>query len=672
MYRSYLARKCLRAFARLSAVCCLFNSLPSVAQTTQARTLPPVSVVDTRFEQALLDEPLPVIVVSADEILRTGARTLLDVLAQQTSVQIIDTSGSPNRQIDLRGFGMTGDQNTLILLDGQRLTENELASADLVSIPLASVERIEIVRGSGAVLYGGGATGGTINIITKKNQDARSNATAGLTIGSYGTRGVSASASVSQDRFGLNVFVDRNETDNYRINNRSVQENMTASLSYRGDRGPMSLRVSSGDQSLRLPGARTNAQLLSDPRGATTPENFSSLNSLRVAFATEQKFDWGFLGLDVTHRNREAKSFFSDFGWTSTDLTKVNVLGLSPRIRIPFETGTVNHSLIIGSDWDRWNRERFPAKDEYADYSDTRQDNSAFYARHTANFITGTSVALGARTHRTATDWSIGNTVGSLVRNLNAYELAIRQDLQGGWSLHAKSGTSFRLQTVDELLPYGTLNVLEPQTSRDFDAGIRFSNAGLSAGINFFQMKLENEIALYPAISAFGIFPENMNLPPTQRRGLELDAKWQANSAIRIDGSYSLTDAEFSSGSVDKYGVSVAGKKVPLVPLHKATGAVTWKTNEFTSLTLKGTYSGEARLDNDQKNTSNFRRPSFLVADLVLVHEIEQWRLRASLLNLTDERYFTYGVTSASNPNSTFNAYPAMGRSVLMTAERRF
>ncbi len=239
MYRSYLARKRLRAFARLSAVCCLFNSLPTVAQTTQARTLPPVSVVGTRFEQQLLDEPVQTSVVTADDILRSGARTLVDVLALQTSVQLIDNSGSPNRQIDLRGFGMTGDQNTLILLDGQRLNENELASANLASIPLASVERIEIMRGSGAVLYGRGATGGTINIITKKTQEARSSVTVGATIGSYGTRGVSALASVSQDRLGFNVFADRNETDNYRRNNRSVQENVTGALSYRGDRGPM-------------------------------------------------------------------------------------------------------------------------------------------------------------------------------------------------------------------------------------------------------------------------------------------------------------------------------------------------------------------------------------------------------------------------------------------------
>lgn len=666
MYRSYLARKRLRAFARLSAVCCLFNSLPTVAQTTQARTLPPVSVVGTRFEQQLLDEPVQTSVVTADDILRSGARTLVDVLALQTSVQLIDNSGSPNRQIDLRGFGMTGDQNTLILLDGQRLNENELASADLASILLASVERIEIMRGSGAVLYGRGATGGTINIITKKTQEARSSVTVGATIGSYGTRGVSASASVSQDRFGFNVFADRNETDNYRRNNRSVQENVNAALSYRGDRGPMSLRISAGEQSLRLPGARTNAQLLSDPRGATTPENFSNLDSLRVAFATEQKYDLGFLGLDITHRTRKANSFFKDFLYVTPDLTKVDVLSLSPRFRFPFETGNVNHSLIVGTDWDRWNWNYFSSENDAAPSSTAKQDNTSFYIRHTANFQSGTSIALGARQQRTLTDVNFQNALNSQVRNVNAYEIALRQDISSVWSLHAKTGTSFRVATVDELRSYPAPNfsltpqILEPQTSRDLDVGARYTDSRLTAGINIFRMKLDNEIMYFaPTFS-------NVNLPPTQRQGIELNAKWQMNPATTVEGGYSYTEAHFTSGSVG--GIPVADKQVPLVPRHKASMAAAWRASDRASFTLRTTYNGEARLDNDQENTSIFRRPAFLVTDLVAVYEIAEWRLRASLLNLTDERYFSYGIKGATS----FNAYPAMGRSVLLTAERRF
>jgi len=663
MSRRDPARFRVAAVVCVPTLYCLFFTPCVLGQSTDSQVLPQILVTGTRFEQQLLDEPVQTSVVTADDILRSGARTLVDVLALQNSIQIIDNSGSPNRQIDLRGFGMTGDQNTLILLDGQRITENELASADLASIPLASIERIEILRGSGAVLYGRGATGGTINIITKKNQDTGSNATAGVSIGSYGTRGLTASASLSHERLGLNVFADRNETDNYRRNNRSVQENVTAAISYRGDRGPASLRLSSGQQSLGLPGERTAEQLVSDPRGATTPTNSSSLNSFRVAFATEQKFDLGFFAFDLTHRTRESKSFYKDYGYLTPDLTKVDMLSLSPRFRFPFETGSVNHSLIIGTDWDRWNWNYFSSDSDTAPSSTARQDNASVYIRHSSNFSSGTSIALGAREQRTVNDVNFTNAIARQIRQTPAYELALRQDLQGGWSVHAKSGTSFRLQTVDELRPpWGSSvpTVLEPQTSQDFDIGVRYADTRLAAGFSLFRMRIENEIMYHPTVF------KNVNLPPTERRGVEMDVRWRANASATIEGGYSYTDAQFISGSVG--GISVAGKQVPLVPLHKASMSAVWRASERTSMTFRTTYSGRARLDNDQQNTSTFQKPSSLVSDLVVIHEKDQWRLRASVLNLTNESYFTYGGLSGGS----YYAYPAMGRSVLLTMERRF
>ena len=71
--------------------------------------------------------------------------------------------------IDLRGFGDTANSNTLILLDGQRLNPIDSGSISWSTIPLANIERIEIIRGAGTVLYGDRATGGVINIITDKS-----------------------------------------------------------------------------------------------------------------------------------------------------------------------------------------------------------------------------------------------------------------------------------------------------------------------------------------------------------------------------------------------------------------------------------------------------------------------------------------------------------------------
>jgi iron complex outermembrane receptor protein len=270
---------------------------------------------------------------------------------------------------------------------------------------------------------------------------------------------------------------------------------------------------------------------------------------------------------------------------------------------------------------------------------------------------------LGAREQRTVNDVNFTNAIARQIRQTPAYELALRQDLQGGWSVHAKSGTSFRLQTVDELRPpWGSSvpTVLEPQTSQDFDIGVRYADTRLAAGFSLFRMRIENEIMYHPTVF------KNVNLPPTERRGVEMDVRWRVNASATIEGGYSYTDAQFISGSVG--GISVAGKQVPLVPLHKASMSAVWRASERTSMTFRTTYSGRARLDNDQQNTSTFQKPSSLVSDLVVIHEKDQWRLRASVLNLTNESYFTYGGLSGGS----YYAYPAMGRSVLLTMERRF
>ena len=634
------------------------------AQSADTKSLPAVNVTGTRFEQALLDEPVQTFVISADDIYRSGASTLIDVLARQASIQIIDSSGNPNKQVDMRGFGMTGDQNTLILLDGQRITENELASADLASIPLNSIERIEILRGSGGVLYGRGTAGGTINIITKRASDGVPNATVSATIGSYGTRGLAGSASITNDRLGMAVFFDREESDNYRRNNHLLQENITSTLSYRTDGGPINLRISSGQQKLGLAGSRTASELLTDPRGTSTPTNSASLDTFRASLGTEQKFGFGYAAMDITHRDREAKTVYSDYFIFTPDLTKGKVLSMSPRLRIPFEWLGASQTTTIGSDWERWTWSYYNSDTDATAASTARQYNTSFYARNTTNFAHGTSVAVGIRQQHVSTDVHFPSAA-QIDRNVSAHELAIRQDLDDGWSLHAKTGRSFRLQTVDELRPpmFGSTQptLLEPQTSRDIDFGASLKKQAYFVSVNLFKMQINNEIMFYPTP-----VNNNVNLPPTERRGVEIDLKWTPASSWSVDGSYAFTDAKFTSGSVG--GQSVVGKDVPLVPKHRVSLAGTWRALENSTLTLRSTYNGSARLDNDQTNTSAFLRPSYTVTDLVATHQAGAWRLRASVLNMFDKAYFSYGGVSGAS----YYAYPAMRRAAFLSAEYKF
>src|SRR5262245_32735816 len=174
----------------------------------------PVVVTATRFEDRYLDKPVNVSIITAEDIKNSTARTVPELLRQLPGIRARDNSGSPNVQVDLRGFGISGDQNTLVLLDGVRISENEQTTVNWVGIPLSAIERIEIMRGSGAVLYGGGATGGTINIITKTAQPGERSASIYGGVATYDTREGRVGASLGGERVALNFNGSYSSTDN--------------------------------------------------------------------------------------------------------------------------------------------------------------------------------------------------------------------------------------------------------------------------------------------------------------------------------------------------------------------------------------------------------------------------------------------------------------------------
>lgn len=123
------------------------------------------------------DDIQPYVVFDAEQIAKSGALTIesflqtyLPMNAQQTSSAQLGPQVSPEGRIDLRGLGAS---QTLILVDGRRLpsisTGDSFRQANLNGISLSQIERIEILPATASGIYGGGATGGVINIILKRD-----------------------------------------------------------------------------------------------------------------------------------------------------------------------------------------------------------------------------------------------------------------------------------------------------------------------------------------------------------------------------------------------------------------------------------------------------------------------------------------------------------------------
>jgi iron complex outermembrane recepter protein len=664
---------------RMTAMALLGAVTPmALAQGTE----PAVIVTATRFPEVRLDAPIGMTVITARQISESTATTLPELLTREAGITTRDNTGSPDWQVDMRGFGITGDQNTLVLLDGQRLNENEIVALRWSAIPLESIERIEIMRGSGAVLYGGGATAGTINIITKTPRAGALGGNAGVSAGSYRTREYRDGLRVAGTSTGLVLYGNDYASDNYRDNNRVAQRNVEGDLRRFAPGGYAAVKFSLDSQKQRLPGARTAEQLQSDRRGASTPGDFSARDGESGALAAAYDAGFGEFALELSYRGSERASLLKDYtGLGFPDVytdTRTRNWSLTPRLKIPYNALRGRHSLVVGIDADYWDYDSRKASGAATLPNPNArvfatQRGVALYAQQNTSLGDDTKLTLGARRQRVTT---AANDVvnpaayaeGVKTSNPVAWEVGLRQGVATDTAIYGRVGRSFRISTIDEVYnQFGgpafdaIVTLLEPQTSRDHEIGLEYRRRDLRVRASAFLIDLDNEIYFFaPTFS-------NINLPPTRRRGLELDVSARAGTALTWFGNASVTQARFRDGSIG--GVDVTGNTIPLVPRDAANMGFSWLMDDGTRMTGALRYVGQQYYDNDQTNSFPTRMPAYKVLDLKLAHSLGALTLSAAINNLLNERYYSYAIRNGAG--TSFNAYPQRERNFLVTLEYR-
>ena len=660
-----------------------------------------VVVTATRFSEDARRLPASTTVVTADDIQKSAARTLPELLAEQVGITMKDFYGNNGAvtSVDLRGFGVTGPQNTLILLDGRRVTDIDLTTVQWAAIPLTGIERIEILRGTGAVLYGDGASAGVINIVT------RSPLKQGAAIEAYGraatfnTHEGQLYGSHASGNFGINASVYGYTSDGYRANNRNEQRNNTASLRWAFSDTTLDLRAATDSQDLGLPGARRVQpsirldEYVTDPRGAQTPLDFASRDGKRTSLALGQRIGEAELSVGLDWRKKDQRSYFDQSGFPIYRADGLDVTSLTPRIRVPFATGGIGHRLTLGADLNAW---RYDSKRSNLPENTARpinrvrasEDSQAFYLQDLMDLSRATQMSLGWRSERVrygasdvvdpAAPGFAFNTAAPAVRQTQrqrAWELGLRHAVSPAWSVFGRAGRSFRFVNVDEIYENDAFfnpqfQILRPQHSLTNETGAEWREAGHFVRATVFVTEVRDEIHLDPFSTGVG----NTNLPPSRRQGLEIDSSWQANTQMRFKLGYAYTDAKFLdgvlAGSAFAIGtnLNVAGKRVPLVPQHKLNAGFAWDISAATQFSGVLTAVSSQYMDNDEPNSLGVKVPAYSTLDLKLAHRFAWGRLALSANNIFGINYYTYAVRSAFTADR-YAVYPLPGRTVGLSAE---
>lgn len=655
--------------------------------------------------------PHGVSVITAGEIERSTATSVGDLLGREANLNLQSYYGSDKRAtVDIRGMGATATSNVLVLVDGERLNEVDLSGADLSTIPLSRIERIEIVRGGGAVRYGNGAVGGVVNIITKRARTGPGTVDILARGGSYQTGDVRLNAGKSIGAWAGNVTASAYDTNGYRQNSFVTAQDAAAELRWLPERDTglvdAHLRAAYHHDESGLPGpvsaaafagseAQRRASSFPNDRGSTTDQRVTAGGTVDLGNA-------GRFVVQTTFRDRENPYFIgynpaipSDQQRSVIESKRVDLnaryslgttaFGLPQTFEVGVDGQRADYSRsengenVVGSSTRRtgelrnygiWAGTTLSATPSLSlnaglrgDWFDTREQSQNYTSSDCQTITTIVLVDVdpgpGVVLVPTPVLQQVGctdayrtiSTRNNTARNRGA-ELGATWQATPGLTLFGGVTRNFRNPNVDELLLAST--DLQAQTGTTVETGLRASLADtLEASFTLFHMRVENEI-LFGRDPTTGLAVNRNADSPTRRIGAELELRWRARPTFAVRGSLGLVDARFESTDT----------RIPLVPAMTAGTELLWTPREWLRTSFTARYVGSRNDGNDPNNNLYPKLPSYVVCDLAVRIPQGRWLWSAVAANLFNEVYSTVGYSATY--------YPMPGRAFYLEGRYRF
>ncbi len=649
---------------------------------THAQTKPsefnPVVVSASRFEEVNSEIPALITVITKQDIKESGVNSVPEALMQIGNLNVRNLNGGQlgvGAVVDMRGFGASARDNTLILLDGQRLNPLDSGSVRWESIPLSSIERIEILNGSGSVQYGDKAVGGVINIITRSDKVNPSSIEA--TAGSFGTFATSGSYGSKIDSTKLNVNFSAANNDGWRDNSQVRQGSLRANAThYINQKDKVFIDSLFSSQSYGTPGGVLGQVGQGNPKAA----KFNNVGDKNVTNGTA--ITLGMVQSISSREMIEGEVSYKDSGATQytpnlTDKTTIYdkwSFDFTPRYKKSW--GAIGDS-VLGFDYSQ-------AMGSFVTNTGNIQKanitNRSYYLTHKLPLTTQLDLLGGFRRQTqdaVAYDYksSTGHSNASKTQSANASDLALNYQY-GASQQHkvfAKINNSYRFANIDE---YWAMNwysspvsrqfsgILKPQKNNTLELGGDWAIANQQRfGLTIYQMDSTNEIRYNTDTD------ENVNSADIRRYGVVANAQLRITDVWSVSPRVTLQTAKYTAGAFD-------GKEVSLVPKVTSSLGIFYKPKSNVSYSTYLNYVGSQRYDGDQSNTLN-KMPSFTTVDLNASYKYGSWESSLSLKNIFDKRYANYGgygfvTLPGGGSNYSYYYYPSDPRSIFLTTRYIF
>lgn len=636
------------AFNRDSAATVNKSSVP-LSETAQSVTVVPRAVMDSQQAQTLAD-------------------------ALHNAPGVVSNQFGRRGWDDLIIRGQVASDS--LYLDGLRT-----AASNRVAEQLFGLEQVEVLKGPASLLYGLVLPGGLVNMVSKRPQSkVFSNADA--TIGSHGLyqgtvdmgRPLSDSGKAALRVNALAMNSD-DATDYVWFKNRWIAPSVSLDL---GPRTNFTLLSSYQERSyIRQQGLPLAGSVQPNPNGSIARNRFTGEPGQdpyqgfegRLGYVLTHRFDngwtvkhalrWQQFSLDgqlvansslETDDNRTLKRTATDQHWDGDTITQDTHLQRS------FATGFGRHELTVGVDYLRTREHarsttcKVDSLDVYAPVygsaitcpTDPKTDSSTtvrstgFYLRDQMQFADRWRVVAGLRRDEASSD-STDRLTGTRSDNPSSAttgSVAMMYELRPGVRPYLSYATSFYPNSGTDR--EGKL--FEPETGRQWEAGVKFELAGGKAHVTLaaFELRRRQVLEDDPLDDDYSIA-----VGEQRTRGLEVGLVMDLSKQLSLMGGYAYTAAVITDdGGQDE---NTVGDWLDNVPRHSFSATARYRLND----TWSGWEVDVGMRGESVRHAYEYEIPGYVVADAGIAYSAARWRAALTVKNLLDQDYFSGGLRSA-------------------------
>jgi vitamin B12 transporter len=470
-----------------------FLCFPALAAAQATQSLQTIVVTATRTPQRVANVLSDVVVIDAETIERAGPISLPELLQAQGGVELA-ANGGPGQlaSVFIRG---SNANHVVVLIDGVRVNSATAGTTAIENIPLAQIERIEVLRGPASSLYGADAIGSVIQIFTKQGE--RTTAAAGA--GTWNTRTASFGVGRTLGATAVSLQAGYLESDAFSATNERLPTNFDPDNDpYRNSNVSLAVGHSLLEgHSVALRVFHSDGRTHYDDFGNTDATDRQRLTSAALETRNRITPQWRSLvriALGSDHRADEAAVPF----FFKTDQTQATWQN---------DVGALGGQVAAGLEW----RQEKVASDTPFDRA--RRHVGSLFASYAATFA---EHLLQAALRRDDDQQFGGRTTGNL-----AYGYRVTPALR----LSASAGTAFKAPTFNDLYfpGFGNPN-LQPEKSRSAEIAARYDDGALQAGLTLFENRIRDLIQFDFATSA------PLNVARARNRGATLGVGYTAGA----------------------------------------------------------------------------------------------------------------------------------------------